>query len=58
MARNYSQELAGAPAGEKQQKALYLISEAASSSITLEELYGVVHQIINELIPAKNFYIA
>ncbi len=58
MARNYSQELAGVRAGEKQQKALYLISEAASSSITLEELYGVVHQIINELIPAKNFYIA
>ncbi len=44
--------------GEKLQKALYRISETANSSLSLEELYHSVHQIIGELILAENFYIA
>jgi len=43
---------------EMLQKALYRISEAAMSDRSLEDLYASVHQIINGLIPARNFYIA
>ena len=43
---------------EKLQKALYLISETANLAINLEEFYYSVHEIIGELIPAKNLYIA
>lgn len=43
---------------EMLQKALYRISEAATSTKSLEDLYSSVHSIINELIPARNFYIA
>lgn len=43
---------------EMLQKALYRISEAATSTKSLEDLYASVHTIINELIPARNFYIA
>lgn len=40
------------------QKALYKISQAVSESINLDELYRIVHEIIGDLIPAKNFFIA
>ncbi len=43
---------------ETLQNSLFRISEAASSSQDLPELYQAVHQIIGELIPATNFYIA
>jgi diguanylate cyclase (GGDEF)-like protein len=43
---------------EKLQAALYHISETASAARNLDELYQSVHVIINDLIPAKNFYIA
>lgn len=43
---------------EMLQKALYRISEAATSTKSLEDLYASVHNIINGLIPARNFYIA
>jgi ligand-binding sensor protein len=43
---------------EKLQSALYQISETASSARNLADLYQSVHAIINDLIPAKNFYIA
>ncbi len=39
------------------QQALYRIAEAASSG-TLKELLGTVHQIVAELMPAPNLYIA
>ncbi len=42
----------------KRQKALYKISEAVSEAVNLDELYRIVHEIIGELIPAKNFFIA
>ena len=43
---------------EKLQNTLYLISEAASSSKDLDALFTFVHGVINQLIPAKNLYIA
>jgi diguanylate cyclase (GGDEF)-like protein/PAS domain S-box-containing protein len=43
---------------EKLQNALYRISETASFSDNLDNLYRSVHDIIAELIPTKNFYIA
>lgn len=43
---------------EKTQKAIYKISEAAHSSENLPELYLKIHQIIQELMSADNFYIA
>ncbi|MCK4761864.1 MAG: GAF domain-containing protein, partial [Candidatus Aminicenantes bacterium] len=43
---------------EKVQKAIYNISEAVGSVQYLEEWYLKIHEIINNLIPANNFYIA
>jgi len=38
--------------------ALYRISEAANSASDLDTLFTSVHQIIAELLPARNFYLA
>jgi len=44
---------------EKVRASIYKISEAAHSARSLDELYGLIHEIITELMPAKNnFYIA
>lgn len=43
---------------EKIQKSIYRISEEASSAKSLDGLYPIIHNIINDLIPANNFYIA
>ncbi len=44
---------------EKTQASLYKISEAAQSAKNLDELFRLIHEIISELMPAKdNFYIA
>jgi len=43
---------------EKVQTSLYKISEAAHTAKNLEELYCSIHNIINKLLPANNFYIA
>ncbi len=43
---------------EQRQASLYRISEAALAARSLNELYGLIHAIVNELMPAKNFYIA
>jgi len=43
---------------EQVQSAIYRISEAANSSRTLEELFRSIHEIVGELMPAGNFYIA
>ncbi len=40
------------------QSAIYRISEAATSSETLQALFHSIHQIVGELLPAGNFYIA
>jgi PAS domain S-box-containing protein len=43
---------------ERLQSALYQISEAANSSHNLDDLFALVHRVIADLLPAKNFYIA
>lgn len=43
---------------ELTQVALFKISDAANSDKSLKELYGSIHKIIGELMPADNFYIA
>jgi PAS domain S-box-containing protein len=43
---------------EKVNRSIFKISEAAITSKNLEELYRLIHKIIAELMPAKNFYIA
>ena len=43
---------------ERAQAAIYRIAEAASTEGTLQELLRRVHQVVAELMPAPNFYIA
>ncbi len=40
------------------QLATYHISEAAHATRSLHELFAAIHEIVGELMPAKNFYIA
>jgi diguanylate cyclase (GGDEF)-like protein len=40
------------------QAALFAISEAAQTCLQLDALYGQIHHIIAQLLPAENFYIA
>jgi len=44
--------------GETLQKATQRISEAALTTRDLQELFGAIHRIVGELMPAGNFYIA
>jgi diguanylate cyclase (GGDEF)-like protein/PAS domain S-box-containing protein len=43
---------------EKIRHSIYKISEAAHSTQNLDELFRSIHHTIEELMPAKNFYIA
>jgi len=43
---------------ERTQRALYRISEAAQSEATLSTLFPKIHEIVDELLPAKNFFVA
>lgn len=43
---------------QKTQSALHQISEATHSSATLLEMFSRIHQIIGELLPARNFFVA
>jgi PAS domain S-box-containing protein len=43
---------------EKLRAAAYRISELANSAQTLEQVFLATHEIVNQLMPAKNFYIA
>ncbi|MGH9345127.1 MAG: PAS domain S-box protein, partial [Terriglobia bacterium] len=43
---------------EKVQAAIYQCSEAAHAAQYLQDLFGSVHRIIGELMPARNLYIA
>jgi diguanylate cyclase (GGDEF)-like protein/PAS domain S-box-containing protein len=43
---------------QKLQLALYRIAQLASSAENMEELYRAIHEIVGELMPARNFYIA
>src|SRR3954462_7992834 len=44
--------------GAKIESALYRIAETTSKSRDLEELYAAIHDILSELMPAENCYIA
>jgi len=43
---------------ERLQTSIYRISEAANTASNLDELFRNIHASINDLMPAKNFYIA
>ncbi|HTK83243.1 MAG TPA: PAS domain S-box protein [Bacteroidota bacterium] len=43
---------------EQLQNAVYSISEAADGSVTLDDLYRRVHEIVSSVMPGRNFYIA
>lgn len=43
---------------QKTQAAIYQISEATHSTSTLLEMFGRIHQIVGELLPARNFFVA
>jgi PAS domain S-box-containing protein len=43
---------------EKVQEAIFRISQAAISAENIEELYKTIHQVLGELMPVENFYIA
>ena len=43
---------------QKTQSVLHQISEATHSTATLVDMFGRIHQIIGELLPARNFFVA
>ncbi len=43
---------------EQVQTAIYRISEAVASTASLQELLRMIHGIVGELMPARNFYVA
>jgi len=43
---------------EQLQDAVYRIAQAADTARTLEDLYPAVHEIVQSVMPASNFYIA
>jgi len=43
---------------QRTQAALYRISEATQSEATLSELFRRIHEIVGELLPARNFFVA
>ncbi len=52
------QDITERKAAERLQRAIYRIALAAQSEPSLEALYGAIHTIVGELMPAANFYIA
>lgn len=52
------QEVAERQRGERLQRALFGIAECAASAESMNEFYTSVHQIVGELLNARNFYIA
>ncbi|HVM43258.1 MAG TPA: PAS domain S-box protein [Gemmatimonadales bacterium] len=40
------------------QGAIFRISEAAHTALSMQELFAAIHRIVGELMPARNFYIA
>ncbi|MBA3485697.1 MAG: EAL domain-containing protein [Lysobacter sp.] len=44
--------------GERLQRALFRIAELSITSETLEQFYAQVHQVVGDLLYARNFYIA
>ncbi|MDB6163296.1 MAG: sensor protein, partial [Xanthomonadaceae bacterium] len=44
--------------GEQTRAALHQISEAAQSASTLPDLFHSIHEIVGQLLPARNFFVA
>ena len=51
-------ELAERKKAEAVQAALYRISEATQTAGSLDELYSLIHAVVQGLMPARNFYLA
>lgn len=43
---------------EQKQAALYRISEATQTAGSLDELYPLIHAVVQDFMPARNFYLA
>lgn len=54
----FERDISARKTSEKLQNATYRIASAASFTNTLPELFAHIHRIVEELIEAKNFYIA
>ncbi len=54
----YAQDITDRKRSETLQRAVYRISEATSMGGSLVELFGRLHEIVGELMPARNFSIA
>ncbi|WOD09897.1 diguanylate cyclase [Pseudomonas sp. NyZ704] len=53
-----ARDITGRKRAEAMQAALYTISEAAHSAGDLQTLYARVHEVIGQLLPAENFFVA
>lgn len=53
-----ARDITGLKRAARMQRALYQISEAAHAANGLFPLYEHIHQIIGELLPAENFFVA
>ncbi len=54
----YVRDITERKKNEKLQEVLYNISKAANSDISLKQLYPLIHQELNNIIDATNFFIA
>ncbi len=52
------QDITERKAAERLQRAIYRIALAAQAEPSLDALYGAIHTIVGELMPAANFYLA
>jgi diguanylate cyclase (GGDEF)-like protein/PAS domain S-box-containing protein len=43
---------------DRRQKAIYRLAQSVYETRNINELYEIVHEVISDLIPAENFYIA
>lgn len=50
--------ITGRKRAEHLQSAIYRISESANSACSQQELFRSIHDVLGELLPSKNFYIA
>ncbi len=53
-----NRDVTGQRRAERIRSAAFLISEAANATENLEELFRAIHDVVSELMPAKNLYIA
>lgn len=56
--RGYIFDITDRKRAEKIRTAIYSISQAANAAVNLEDLYRSIHNILGELMPVGNFFIA